>query len=1155
MATTYHTLQYTIWLTDAEQVKTLQAARARIDNGAGVLVELNPSRITDPGALYAAPATAAALYSATILTPILPNIPPSITSEWITNNTNNPNYPLDEYKFERKSGGWFGISWLFGDTHVYRWRGTFAYKPTNAVIDGIEETPDDIPVRYFIEGFENSNTDVRQSRDASRHTDGLGHKAVASSSAKVTHSVDENDAAATTVTDAWERFYMRRRGSPSTATAFWLASFLLGMEMVLKILPTGQLMVGDGEGASFIPMATTADPIPDGEWVKIDVIYHVNNTGDAPYLKLYINGVLVLSVSGFSSTFANVGCYLDNSSLGIGLNDTSNTVALDFDDWICAAPPTVGLSIDWLNGTKIVKVPFLQVGDDDTGGWTYSSGYIGNARSASATRDDAFTSNVASAVVELVGDPDPYKLDRGAIGPVCARVGVVGQRTGAGGNDYALGYSVAGGAIVYGAAHTFGVGATLKTAMYQPAAVSDPTANVFDPISVALRNESGVPGTTTVNLMFLEVELVGIWGPEDVSAASILSPEELSVLGNTGKHNSPYPNSVWARPGMPPVSPVFIKSGTFSGNGTSQLLSFNAPVTYLFVRELTGGTNRSAHWWSSMNAGGTGDSEGIWEHNIADLRQVGAGAAAEDDQEYTYELRVAGSDANDNRSGSTYWYVAIMDPGMRFSLNAALATHRPTTPLSTPLVMDTWTPEAAFTRREAHSTTITGSTGLKGISDVAGGGITRVGIAYNANGLTLAAGSITTGSDWNTLWGDGQLAVALWRRDDGSGDPGVNDVIQLLTWVGDGTASRSIAFSRPTGDKYPLFAIVWPNSTGTVGYRDPQNTGTTSYTSNGATYSANASTGITAGNIDQITVGSVFNANGVVYNAFVIVGGTVAGNNGWSADGEFIPVEPTEPLDWPGIIPQTEIPDPLPIDWIGDGAPADPENPVEPEGSDFGDQCVDASTKVCRQALSHIGVTQTITDITTDLTPEAEMCRLHYADAVAEALREFPWAFATKYADCARVGGTEDAPVNGDWIYSYRMPTDCIFARRIVRPEKGREYDDDPPKFRQGGSDATGRLIFSNYADPEGEEEPLNTLPLEYTYRPNCAATQGDALFRQALSWLVASKLAPALSRNKMTAGEAWRMYQITGMRAMAVNSREQQQYTEGGEAPWIEDR
>src|SRR5690606_34974557 len=129
----------------------------------------------------------------------------------------------------------------------------------------------------------------------------------------------------------------------------------------------------------------------------------------------------------------------------------------------------------------------------------------------------------------------------------------------------------------------------------------------------------------------------------------------------------------------------------------------------------------------------------------------------------------------------------------------------------------------------------------------------------------------------------------------------------------------------------------------------------------------------------------------------------------------------------------------------------------EPVGDDFGEQCVPASTKVCQQALSHIGVTVRITDVTTGDTPEAATCRLHYSDAVAEALREYPWGFATKYADLVHVSGSEAAPVNEDWFYAFRVPEDSLFERRLVRPGIGRRWDNNPPPFRRGASDALGR--------------------------------------------------------------------------------------------------
>lgn len=1164
MATEYVTLNYTIWLTDAEQVKTLQAARARVEQGDGTIVELNPSRITDPGALYTSPAVASGLYSAAILGQYEVNVPPSITSEYIVNPSANPNYPLNEYKFERKSGGWFGISWLFGDTTVYRWRGTFAYKPTNAVFEGEEVTPDDIPTRRWIDGMEHSSNapfaDTRVSRDASRHTSGLGHKAIATSAGQITHQIEENDATLSgTVKSGWERFYMRRRGSPDTATPFYELGFTLGMEIVYKLLPTNQIMVGDGNGGSFVPMATLADAVPEDEWIKVDTLYYVNDSPGGVRIEVYINGELKLSLSGFQSTFANIGCFHDYSSLGIGLNGTSNTVAMDFDDWINAEIPVAKQSIDWLNGTKIVKVPITAYGTANDGNWTAPSALIGQALTGIATRDTNFTSNVANAILELLGDADFYKNDRGSIGPVSVRVRVDGLRVGAGANNYQLGYRVAGGAIVYKAAHTFSGLSTAVSFMYQPAAVDAPDANVFDPLSVVFQNEGGAPGTSTLTLVGLEVELCGIWGPEDVSAASVIDPSELAVLGNTGKHVSPYPDSIWARRGPAPMSPVFIKSGTFTGNGTSQTLSFNAPVTYFFCRQSAGGTSRGAKWWSSMTTPRDGDATGPWEHQIARLKQVDAAPAAEDDQQYTYELDITGLSGVDNAAGSTYWYVAFCDPGMRFSLNTALRSTRPTVAgHETDLILTTFTPEAAFGQFEEHSNTTTGAAAYKGISDAATSGITRIGTAYNANGLSFAAGKVIVGSDWITLWAQGQYSLALWRQDDGSGDPGVDSVLQLATWVGDGAASRTINFPRTTG-KRPLFVFIWPNSTAVAGWRDPQNTGTTSQTSNGTTWTSVASTGISSGGIDQFTVGTSFNANGVVYNAFILIADATAGNNGWGVDGEYIPVVPAAPSEWPGDPGGlVEIPDPLPDDWIydptgGGGGGSLPGS--EPTGDDFGAQCVEASTKVCQQALAHIGVTVYFSDITTDNTVEAQQCRLFYVDTVNEALRAFTWAWATKYADLARVAGLEETPVNWDWTYAYRLPTDLIFARRLVRPGIGRRADTTPPPFRQAAADTTGRLLYTNYYDPEGEEEPDNTVHLEYTFRPNCAAGDGDATFRRALTWLMASKLAPGLSRNKVTAADCLGMFNAIIAEAAILNAREQQRELGRQDASWTRER
>jgi hypothetical protein len=126
-------------------------------------------------------------------------------------------------------------------------------------------------------------------------------------------------------------------------------------------------------------------------------------------------------------------------------------------------------------------------------------------------------------------------------------------------------------------------------------------------------------------------------------------------------------------------------------------------------------------------------------------------------------------------------------------------------------------------------------------------------------------------------------------------------------------------------------------------------------------------------------------------------------------------------------------------------------------------------------------------------------------------LRDHPWAFATEYQDpLTLVGGTTTVPVNKDWQYSYRVPTNCLLARRLVRSEASREYDPNPPQFRLG-HDATGGLLFT-------DEPPVttgqNTGPvLEYTTRVAGAVLYGDPLFNDALAWRLAAALAPSLAQ------------------------------------------
>jgi hypothetical protein len=397
-----------------------------------------------------------------------------------------------------------------------------------------------------------------------------------------------------------------------------------------------------------------------------------------------------------------------------------------------------------------------------------------------------------------------------------------------------------------------------------------------------------------------------------------------------------------------------------------------------------------------------------------------------------------------------------------------------------------------------------------------------------------------------------QLSYMAFRRADGNNDAGQPAVLWLANYVGDGAASRTINFA-PASGKRPLWALV-VGHTGTSVMRDPSHTGVTSTT---LPSTANAATGITGGGIDSLSVGVALNANGVTYDVFVIPGDSVALNGGFSQNGEFQPVAPDSPAAGNSL-------------W--DATPADPElapnepsgtvvvpgvDPVLPDGvtgSDFQTTCVAATTFIINQALSHIGVNKQIGNITTEASALATTCRLHYTDDVLTVLRDFPWPFATRYARLVLVAGTATVPVNGDWQYSYRAPSDSIFNRRIVNPDLvGRAFDPDPPKFRVG-SDATGLLIYTNEAPTSGQ--PGNVTPeLEYTVRTTCVALQGDSVFREALGWRHAFSICAALAKDPEKRGPfCWQMYQSIKATARTLGAQEKQDVHDG-DADWITGR
>lgn len=155
-------------------------------------------------------------------------------------------------------------------------------------------------------------------------------------------------------------------------------------------------------------------------------------------------------------------------------------------------------------------------------------------------------------------------------------------------------------------------------------------------------------------------------------------------------------------------------------------------------------------------------------------------------------------------------------------------------------------------------------------------------------------------------------------------------------------------------------------------------------------------------------------------------------------------------------------------------------------------------TDICNLAISHLGISKDIANVTTEQSAEAKACRRFLDIARETVLKDYNWPFATKMATLNLV---EEDP-NDEWAYSYRYPSYCLHARRIL---SGFRDDTDltriPYKITQ---DDQGILIYCN----------TENAILEYTLNTkNVDLFSSD--FKVAFSYRLAYYIAP-----RITAGD-----------------------------------
>jgi len=137
-----------------------------------------------------------------------------------------------------------------------------------------------------------------------------------------------------------------------------------------------------------------------------------------------------------------------------------------------------------------------------------------------------------------------------------------------------------------------------------------------------------------------------------------------------------------------------------------------------------------------------------------------------------------------------------------------------------------------------------------------------------------------------------------------------------------------------------------------------------------------------------------------------------------------------------------------------------------------------SKTDICNIAISHLGISKEISNVTTEQSKEAQACRRFYDEARKAVLNDYPWPFATRFVN---LGLVEEDPTT-EWAYSYRYPVDCLYVRRIL---SGFRDDTEATKVvYKILQDDQGLLIYTDQQDAEIEytkdEESADLFPSDF---------------------------------------------------------------------------
>jgi len=794
-----------------------------------------------------------------------------------------------------------GMVWA---NRVVYWAGSMILMtpaPTNPQPD----TDATIPIRRWITGFESEfgaegpgNSALVITRDASRTVNGLG-AAIRSSVSKFFLRSTSVYRTGLTPVSSWERFYLRVRAFDVANIDIWKCdsspSPSAGIRLYLK--PDGSVDVVNNTASNVETVLANTGPIFEQDvFVRLDLLLYYNSlgVGGSGSFRLFANGTELTSnvVGSASGGIGQNSTYHLQSRLGTAIASV-NTWELDFDDWTCMDIPVALIdgvltetlnTVDWLGGTH---VKLVRSSTGTTVNWTGQAESMNQMMSpVNASSNSRLTST--SALAELTGEVELLEgtIDFSGyqIAPISFIVAKYGTRLT---NNGKLGYNLAGAGDTL-ATITESASPIYNTVAYL-ATGTDFSPPVLSPLTIIHQKGNG-SDLATVYALEASVEYIGLWGTEDNPLVPQLPTDKFLIHNGAYYANSPW-NALTPGEGL-----VCVHSGIYIGNDTFQTIECaELPFHFLFVRPLTGGSKNGFRWFATGLGGHLESQDSVDPESPVHVYW--------DQDSLTAKFTVVGKNADVNALGVSYQWLVFADPTTRYNICGAFVHATTTTIYDNPLFNSLFQPDACFTQFEntaAASTNI--RLAYKGPGHSADAGTRLDGTALS-NFLTFFQGILESHADAHNLV---QTTYSAWRVDDGS----VDVMIQITSYTGDGTGNRNITLT-PTSNRYPGWAFVQPHNSEGI-FRDPSHTGSNSGKMNSAVN--NVASGIIGGGVDTLQVGSTLNANGIVYDVFVIPGSPTGWNQfDWCSNQT--PPTPTIPPIPPGPIP-TPIPD---IAFISEG--------------------------------------------------------------------------------------------------------------------------------------------------------------------------------------------------------------------------------------------